>query len=504
MKHTFYQMIEFCRTKILKYFDIDILPELFPLMREWLGLQNLSFARKKANDLKVLYLCGPNPMNDLSEMLKLGISQYNVWALESDAKAYESAKQALLKSEGSNVKLRLSTLHEFFKVVPQQFDIVYFDACGPLFGGKPNTIETVYELFMNQRLAPLSVLITNFSEAGLDNAPWSERIASWFCAKSEQPVWEFDESERISNKYAYAAFVKKNLKDFYSEFITSFIIELASLLIPYWRIAALEGARGEYFADKETLKRAKKDSRGNKLKEINLDNFDYSEFLIAAGHPQLAPTSYPYLWSTRVVDDFIVDNSRFKDDPYFDLFTKKKVNEVALKDAIEAISLIKKFFEANIAWASHNKEACSPALSQILERFDWFDFEFTGKYGPALFCDIPLPNLIVDLLVGIYGYPYHNNSKNLLRVKYTAKTTPMYTDVFIFDQSRYLYDFVPSIPLFVSNMNRPRQIISRVCMDAIARHSFYDYSDLFKGSFLACLGEGGFSTYPWKDRELII
>ena len=42
-----------------------------------------------------------------------------------------------------------------------------------------------------------------------------------------------------------------------------------------------------------------------------------------------------------------------------------------------------------------------------------------------MFCDTPLPNLIADLLIGIYGYPYHVNLASLLRLQYTAKIRPL-------------------------------------------------------------------------------
>ena len=47
---------------------------------------------KTASNLRVIYLCGPEPMNDLGVLLKLGISPHNVWAVESNEKALQKAR----------------------------------------------------------------------------------------------------------------------------------------------------------------------------------------------------------------------------------------------------------------------------------------------------------------------------------------------------------------------------------------------------------------------------
>src|SRR5438034_1061057 len=98
--------------------------------------------KKSAKDLTVLFLAGPNPTNDLSVLTELGVAIQNIWAVESDEDAYKMAVESV-SMVGSPLKLYRGSLHQFFEIVPLQFDIVYFDACSPLSGGKPNTLHVL-------------------------------------------------------------------------------------------------------------------------------------------------------------------------------------------------------------------------------------------------------------------------------------------------------------------------------------------------------------------------
>ncbi len=142
-------------------------------------------------------------------------------------------------------------------------------------------------------------------------------------------------------------------------------------------------------------------------------------------------------------------------------------------------------------------DACSPSLVNVLRNFRWFD------HGKRIFCQDPLPHLITDLLTGLYGYPYHANTRKLSRIAYQAKDTVMFTDLFVFDQARYLYDLLPTLPFFQDAFSVPEQLILRVCMDAIRRHSHFGCTDLFQGSDLAARGEEGFNYWFPPSRESI-
>lgn len=77
--------------------------------------------------------CGPEPLNDLTELTDLGLPAENVWAIEGDRKTHRAAADQLQKA-GIPIKLHLGSLHEFLTVVPEQFDICIsgFDRRRPL------------------------------------------------------------------------------------------------------------------------------------------------------------------------------------------------------------------------------------------------------------------------------------------------------------------------------------------------------------------------------------
>ena len=220
----------------------------FPVPHEQVKEKSRSFeelhasrvGKKRTGDLQVLFLCGPEPMNDLEVMMELGIRPENVWAVESDKEVFQQAVESLFVS-GYGIKIYRGSLQQFFEIVPQQFDIVYFDACGTLPSPKPRTLDVLRQLFERQRLAPLSVLITNFSQANQDGKSaeiWAKRLGSWFFARDDWGDFENDYWEHVSD----------NIDEYYSDFVSRFVIEFAGLLTPWWRVSALDGVRREYFA----------------------------------------------------------------------------------------------------------------------------------------------------------------------------------------------------------------------------------------------------------------
>ena len=77
--------------------------------------------KKQAGELQVLFLCGPEPMNDLEVMLELGIRPENIWAVESDREVFKQAVESLFVS-GYGIKIYRGSLQQFLEIVPQQFE----------------------------------------------------------------------------------------------------------------------------------------------------------------------------------------------------------------------------------------------------------------------------------------------------------------------------------------------------------------------------------------------
>lgn len=515
----FERTMDYCQRFLDKHCGRKLWNAVKPVAEDWQSLHQSRVGAKKAEDLHVLFLAGPDPTADLMAFKRVGVPFTNIWAIEGDRSTFRQAI-GILGREGIPLKVHHGNLQKFFSMVPQQFDIVYFDACGPLFGGDPNTINVVRELFVNQRLAPLSVLITNFSEPCPNLDPtiinrrllasiakkfpgilpaaavspdmlgpkntsgkpgeqssdeknllkWGRLIGLWSYAHGDDDTWTQHFDEFVETE------VLPDLLGHYSRFTTEFIIRFAGQLLPWWRIVALPGSRREYFSNEQALARAVKESHS---------------VVEAWSHPL-----YPALRHVLLAETFLEKNN-----PLHEFYFKEALERTTLSQAVKAVSLIRNFFESE--WGDtffstqHIRDACSPNLVKVLQNFRWFD------HGKRVFCQDPLPDLITDLLAGLYGYPYHTNTRKLDRIAYKAKDTVMLTDVFVFDQARYLYDLLPTLPFFEEAFPIPQQLVLRVCMDAIHRHSQFGCSDLFQGADLAALGEEGFSYWSPPVRESI-
>jgi len=132
----FQRLASYCVQFVKQHGNFDLAEEMCALQQHWEDVHTSRVGQRAPSDLKVLFLCGPEPLNDLEELIALGVASENVWAVEGDERAFREAARKLQQANHP-IKLHQGSLHEFLSVVPEQFDIVYFDACGPLFGGKP-------------------------------------------------------------------------------------------------------------------------------------------------------------------------------------------------------------------------------------------------------------------------------------------------------------------------------------------------------------------------------
>ncbi|HEY1601484.1 MAG TPA: class I SAM-dependent methyltransferase [Pirellulales bacterium] len=497
----FDSLARYCVHFAREYLKLDLSEPMAALQQHWAVVYASRVGARDPSNLKVLFLCGPDPLNDLDELFALGIAPENVWAVEADEQAFKAAAKQL-HNGGWPIKLHQGSLHEFLAVVPEQFDVVYFDACGPLFGGKPKTSTVLRELFLNQRLGPLSVLITNFAATPRDTEDeWITRLHAWYAPRYFQPAWgEIDGAmaiERIGKPAEFHAHLKQHLEGYYSDFVTRFTIEFASELLPWWRVRALKGARRAYFAPDAKLACAIEASIADG-QIVTVDGQPSLGILLdSTGHCQLSPDQYQFLWTVALARDHLNGN-----DALLEILTKDTLEDAKLCDAINAVSLVRNYFESiGGGFAQHNSDACSDALREVLDHFRWFDSPGTPAY--QLFCDTPLPNLAIDLLMGVYGYPYHVNLQKLKRIEYTAKITPMYTDVFVLDQCRYMYDLVPTLAMFGDALPLTLQLQLRICMNLIRLHTHESCRDLYRGSALAGMEVEGFNIHGWPDRVVL-
>ena len=79
---------EGCGRSDLRTSDLDEL-------EQWIAWQAVRVQQRKPEELRVVYLCGPEPLNDLHVLLELGVSPHNIWGVESNEAAYRSALKEL-------------------------------------------------------------------------------------------------------------------------------------------------------------------------------------------------------------------------------------------------------------------------------------------------------------------------------------------------------------------------------------------------------------------------
>jgi hypothetical protein len=445
---------------------------------------------KKASALKVLYLSGPEPKNDIEEFLKHGILLSNIWAIESDKNTYEFALQNLIDT-GYYIKLHKGTLKDFFEQTNHEFDIIYFDACSPIVSPKHDPVDTLKEIFLRKRLTPLSALITNFAEPK-ENYNWGDILAPWFATRHEKEMpkidykckLEFDEKSLYLKDYS--EYIEKYKDDYYDNFIVHFISTLASEIIPLNQVVSIPSVQNKYFMEYENLNKLFTEIKNNKESEDNLESF-----LKTVSHFKLAVQAYPLLNWVRLSKEILPENHSLI------RFINSKNNKSSLELSMYIGTLIKSYEESRSGFNTYADKVCSSLFKQIITELDYFDRTI------RLTCDTPMKNLIIEFLFGIYGFPYIANTNKVQSYKYIAKETWMYSNVFIFDQCRCLYDFVPSIEVFSDFFKSiPNQMIIRSGIDCIYRNHNRLNSNIFEYGLIESI-DRKFGWFDLKKREII-
>ena len=218
--------------------------DIYQTIDEWSNSNRQSFEKKDPRQMKVLYLCGEVPSNDLEIFRKHGILSYNVYALESKENEFKKAIDDL-NSKGYYIKIIHEELSKFLKTNNIKFDLIYYDACGSFCSGKPDTLNPIIEILSKERLSDLSALITNFSEVKESKEFHSGLIASYYLGRyndfpksfwdlDEDPAILEDEPEKLKN------IIKNNFEIFYSDFITRLISDFSRYFIPNSRAISFE------------------------------------------------------------------------------------------------------------------------------------------------------------------------------------------------------------------------------------------------------------------------
>jgi hypothetical protein len=264
-------------------------------INRWENFYDSIVQSREAKNLKIAYLAGPNPENDLREMFKHGILPENVWAFESDNKVYNNAIMAALNSDFPFIKIVNGSIDSFLDFSPQKFDIIYLDFCQPIINkGKNNkSLKVITKILDKQSLNSPGILITNVSlpteiQDKESRIAISKLIATYLYPKAFQESNTSPsgfEDSAIACGYEFEDFLKKvseELDEFYGSFVTRFLIDHVSILCPYNRFMKSNIIKKIFNFNQNFL---------HKFEEFN------NEYLGDAD-------SYPFNWAFSILKDY--------------------------------------------------------------------------------------------------------------------------------------------------------------------------------------------------------
>jgi hypothetical protein len=481
------------------------------LKGRWCNFFESRVGSKTPRDLRVAYLAGPEPVNDLSVLLAQGVAIENVWAVEGDNRTYA---QAIRQASEAFPRLKLfnSDFPDFLETVPEAFDIVYIDSTKPIPSRGNQPPQRVIEaLFKFQRTSDLSVLITNFSQPDASNAGLLDQMADMLSAyfygrevlprppaedskELDEPTTDSFDVQGVHEFERVREVIARDLPFYYQAFVTRLLLDWALTYQPFQRVLNHPKLRSRYFSENDlrsrgTLARSKSlGALARILTDPEVDPPPESEAAPNGGHFLLAPTAFPnswFLWWLRQKASLAWVEATFS--------AKEAGDLASLAEAIEHSEVVR-------LGTSDYLDALNPALINATRRGIFLE----GESG--LFCDLPFEYLIVELLTYQIGYPSFPNIRSLERYSYKAQATEMNLDCITLDRCRYLFDWIPPLDTFAEGFRDPgTQLASRVCMDAIRKHIRSYFPEVFRGANLVCVGDVlGSEFATLRRRESLI
>ena len=505
-------------------------------IKSWQAFRTSSVGKRDAGDITVAYLAGPEPTNDLRILIELGVRPENIWAFEIDKKLFTSAVDDIERSIVRGVKLMNVSIEDYFLATPRRFDIIYFDACAPLPSREQKTTQAIVNVFRYSALAPLGVLVTNFSAPDTSKPEILENyghlVGAYLYPKSfldtfDNPEHTYTDSA-MAHGYLFALptcaltesseakddieddqlnleedddfldVIKSNFLDYYGSFITRHISDIASIIAPSVRL--MNGALcNEIVTDLEQAsKRARRFAGFNEEaleQPVDLDNPDENfESIDLDGDAFSEPEMYSLLYTLAACrllekcEGFDVPDSVKK-------FCSGWANQLSGKhrDALTAIDAIACFYALR-----HDTTFWSNAMKRVAS----FDYR---KYMPFL-CDVPTEEVGFYPVFAQVSYPAHNNVAETRRYRYVAegKQTTMLLDVLPFDECRYVYDWLATAQLIDGDwLDESRQLVFRFALDRIAKNKRWYQDDFLYGCHAVGIDNGYFDPPTYSLRENI-
>lgn len=451
-------------------------------------------------NLKVAYLCGPNPENDLRVFCAAGILPENIWAFESDTDTHSKAVASALASEFPFIKIINSGIDTFIETSPMRFDIIYLDFCGPLpsRNKKQKTLLAITRVLARHALNSPGALITNVSlptDAGdpQGRALMAKLVAAYLFPKEflegdpdttpEGPVaqgYEFDE---------WLDMVTNDLEYYYGQFVTRVLMDLATFISPYTRLPKHSTTYANFF---KPLAKPAVQQLVSSAYHFDQNN-DGGNIIVDVGQ-------YPVLWAFAALDKKTnasdTNYPQWVSDPSFEAFAEIFLRQLTTDGSKD--DLILNTCELTFSMLAHNqpdKYLAKPLADVVLSH------NMAAYYQ---FCDLVLDHQIVELLFRQVAVPYHVNVERTQRWRYQAKDTPMFMDLTILDECRYLYDWMPTIEMVSQGFSDiERQLSYRFALDGVSKHRRWYNTEYFFGTAVMDQNTKPFEAKILKPRVIL-
>lgn len=439
-------------------------------IREWEQMHSEKVGHKHPSELSVCYLSGPEPENDFKEFVSLGVLPQNIWAFESRQNTYLQALRSVDSSDYMQPKIIKTSIENFFENTPKKFDIVYIDACAPLISDQ-HALRCISSLFKNHRLESPGVLISNFADVDSSNSQlrdeFEDIIARYFYIKENSSACVVDSQGSISLTGSYETFKKtvgENFDTYYGDFVTAMICNTGSISVPLLRFCHSPFLK--YISTTTPLKNQKYDFIDvNTVKNNTLLRF------------------------------FAINNLLYQKNANFKGVSRCNRLEAELggslysNDLYELLSCLQKSYDIR----NLGMDIC-PDLNNTLLFFD-------NKHNMYQFLDKPNRMLFFDAVMNQLSYPMHYCTDSTSRLTYKAKQTRMFTDLIVFDECRYIYDWLPAIHQIPNAFANPSwQYTFRFALDGLVKQRInYNNEFFFQGSVID-KKESQFCDKRFSDR----
>lgn len=482
---------QYCQERLNIVFAIDSFVK-------WKEYADICYGKKNPEELKVAFFCGNEPENDVHYLLRLGVRIENIYAFECDKNIFNEAVKSLHQTYPL-LKIYRGKIEDYAELQNTKFDIIYLDFTGSLL----KEYKTVAKILDLNALTDMSLLAINttYPDKTIENVMC---LANFFyndmffeesllsgkeVDRQERDAWlyrvEGCDANNINSIEEMAVFVENNFEYAYSAFQSALVLDYANRFKPYYEVFRKSVLSNRLIKGQELVKLAS-----------FMDKYHL-------------PLEQEYMEDGQRLSSFQLGD---------DGFIEKNENSSRVS-RIDAIKIAEVFLQTpyNHSYSDYSgiiecskkgmsvempceyvadidfKEILTDEVKLVIDNLDnWF-------LGKRCFCDVPMEHLWLELILNQFGHPYHTNVDNHKRYSYRAKTRRMCVDIFTLDKCRALYDWIPMLEYFIHDMQDVnRQMITRMCIDAIGKQLLYIVDESYLGSALV-----GMNEFEWSRSKVL-